>query len=186
MSLGPHCRASAEGRARAGAEGDDLVSRLLSARDSDTGETMDVQQVRDEALIFLLAGHETTSTALTFTLQLLGRHPDEQARIHGELDAVLGGRAPAAHDVPALQCTAMAIKEAMRLYPPAKALVRRAELESEIGGYVIPAGADVLVSQYATHRHPVTEATLTWRALGSAPLRSRSRPRRTPRQRWVE
>ena len=141
-------------RARAGAEGDDLVSLLLSARDSDTGETMDVQQVRDEALIFLLAGHETTSTALTFTLQLLGRHPDEQARIHGELDAVLGGRAPAAQDVPALQCTAMAIKEAMRLYPPAYAISRRAELESEIGGYVIPAGADVLVSQYATHRHP--------------------------------
>jgi len=130
------------------------VSLLLSARDADTGETMDLQQVRDEALIFLLAGHETTSTALTFTLQLLGQHPDEQARIHSELDAVLGGRAPAANDVPALQCTAMAIKEAMRLYPPAYAVGRRAELESEIGGYVIPAGADVLVSQYATHRHP--------------------------------
>ena len=141
-------------RARAGADGDDLVSLLLSARDADTGETMDLQQVRDEALIFLLAGHETTSTALTFTLQLLGQHPDEQARIHSELDAVLGGRAPAANDVPALQCTAMAIKEAMRLYPPAYAVGRRAELESEIGGYVIPAGADVLVSQYATHRHP--------------------------------
>ena len=141
-------------RARDGAEGDDLVSLLLSARDADSGETMDVQQVRDEVLIFLLAGHETTSTALTFTLQLLGQHPDEQARIHGELDAVLGGRAPAAEDVPALQCTAMAIKEAMRLYPPAYAIGRRAELETEIGGFVIPAGAYVLVSQYATHRHP--------------------------------
>ena len=140
---------------QAGAGGQDLVSRLLSARDADTGEPMDAQQVRDEALIFLLAGHETTSTALTFTLHLLGRHPGEQARVHDELDAVLGGRPPTAADLPALRHTAMAIKEAMRLYPPAYAIGRRAEAETEIGGYVIPAGSDVLVSQYATHRHPL-------------------------------
>ena len=139
---------------QAGANGQDLVSRLLSARDADTGEPMDAQQVRDEALIFLLAGHETTSTALTSTLHLLSRHPGEQARVHEELDAVLGGRPPAAADLPALPYTAMAIKEAMRLYPPAYALGRRSEAETEIGGYVIPAGSDVLVSQYATHRHP--------------------------------
>jgi len=78
-------------RARAGAGGQDLLSRLLSARDADTGEPMDAQQVRDEVLIFLLAGHETTSTAVTSALHLLGRHPAEQARIHDELDAVLGG-----------------------------------------------------------------------------------------------
>jgi cytochrome P450 len=141
-------------RARAGAEGDDLVSRLLSARDPDTGEAMDVQQVRDEALIFLLAGHETTSTALTFTLHLLGRHPREQAKVQDELDAVLAGRPPTTDDLPALGRTTMAIKEAMRLYPPAYALGRRSEAKTEIGGYVIPAGSNVLVSQYATHRHP--------------------------------
>ena len=141
-------------RAQAGADGDDLVSRLLSARDADTGEAMDAQQVRDEALIFLLAGHETTSTALTFTLHLLGGHPDEQARVHDELDAVLEGRRPTADDLPALERTTMAIKEAMRLYPPAYAIGRRSEVETEIGGYVIPAGSNVIVSQYATHRHP--------------------------------
>lgn len=141
-------------RAAAGADGDDLVSRLLSARDPDTGEAMDVQQVRDEALIFLLAGHETTSTALTFTLHLLGRHPREQAKVHDELDAVLAGRLPTTDDLPALGLTTMAIKEAMRLYPPAYALGRRSEAETEVGGYVIPAGSNVLVSQYATHRHP--------------------------------
>ena len=103
---------------QAGAGGQDLVSRLLNARDADPGEPIDVQQVRDEALIFLLAGHETTSTALTFALHLLGRYPAEQARIHDELDAVLGGRPPTAADLPALRHTAMAIKEAMRLYPP--------------------------------------------------------------------
>ena len=141
-------------RVQAGADGQDLVSRLLSARDADTGEPMNAQQVRDEALIFLLAGHETTSTALTFTLHLLGRHPGEQARVHDELDAVLDGRPPTAADLPALRHTTMAIKEAMRLYPPAYAIGRRSEAETEIGGYVIPAGSDVVVSQYATHRHP--------------------------------
>ena len=141
-------------RQRTGADGDDLVSRLLRARDTDTGDSMDLQQVRDEALIFLLAGHETTSTALTFTLHLLGRSADEQRLVHDEIDAVLDGRAVAATDAPALQRTAMAIKEAMRLYPPAYALGRLVETRQEIGGYVIPAGSFVAVSQFATHRHP--------------------------------
>jgi cytochrome P450 len=142
------------GRERAGANGDDLLSRLLSARDTDTGEAMDLQQVRDEALIFLLAGHETTSTALTFTLHLLARSAREQGLVHDEIDAVLDGRPAAVEDVPAIQRTAMAIKEAMRLYPPAYALGRLVETEQEIGGYVIPAGSFVAVSQFATHRHP--------------------------------
>lgn len=141
-------------RERDGAVGEDLVSRLLRARDPDTDAAMDRQQVRDEALIFLLAGHETTSTALTFTLQLLGRHPDEQRLVYEEIDAVLDGRPPTAADAPALQRTAMAIKEAMRLYPPAYAIGRLAEREQEISGYTIPAGAYVVVSQFATHRHP--------------------------------
>jgi len=141
-------------RREAGADGEDLLSRLLRARDPKTDEAMDVQQVRGEALIFLLAGHETTSTALTFTLHLLGRHPSQQRQVHDELDAVLDGRAPTLDDAPALERTTMAIKEAMRLYPPAYALGRLAESEQEIGGYSIPAGAYVVVSQFATHRHP--------------------------------
>jgi cytochrome P450 len=141
-------------RRAAGAGGDDLLSRLLSARDPDTGAAMDKQQVRDEALTFLLAGHETTSIALTFTLDLLGRHPDGQGRVRDEVDRVLGGRSPAVDDLPALECAAMAIKEAMRLYPPAPAWGRRAEAEDEIGGYRIPSGAWVVVSPWATHRHP--------------------------------
>jgi cytochrome P450 len=141
-------------RQQAGADDEDLLSRLLRARDPDTGEAMDVLQVRDEALIFLLAGHETTSTAMTFTLYLLGRHPDEQRLVDDELDSVLDGRAPTLDDAPALERTAMAIKEAMRLYPPAYALGRLSETDNEIGGYSIPAGSNVVVSQFATHRHP--------------------------------
>jgi cytochrome P450 len=141
-------------RERCGADGDDLLSRLLSARHPDTGAAMNVQQVRDEALIFLLAGHETTSTVLTFTLHLLACHPDEQRLIHDELDAVLHGRPPTVEDAPALRRTTMALKEAMRLYPPAYALGRVAGTDDEIGGYLIPAGTFVSVSQYVTHRHP--------------------------------
>jgi cytochrome P450 len=141
-------------RRQAGTDGDDLLSRLLGASDPDTGAAMGTQQVRDEALIFLLAGHETTSTALTFTLHLLGRHSDEQRLVHDELDAVLDGGAPTVDDTPALERTAMAIKEAMRLYPPAYAVGRLAEREQEIGGYSIPAGSHVVMSQFATHRHP--------------------------------
>jgi cytochrome P450 len=143
-----------ERRASNGAGGEDLLSRLLDARDADTGERMEVQQVRDEALIFLLAGHETTSTALTFTLALLGRHPDEQDLVHAEIDDVLGERTPAAADFPALARTAMAIKEAMRLYPPAYATGRLLHDDDEVCGHRIPAGSNVLVSQWATHRHP--------------------------------
>jgi cytochrome P450 len=141
-------------RQQAGAHGEDLLSRLLRARDQDSGTAMDVQEVRDEALIFLLAGHETTSTALTFTLHLLGRHASEQRLVHDELDAVLDGQAPTLDDAPALERTAMAIKEAMRLYPPAYALGRLSATDNEIGGYTIPAGSYVVVSQFATHRHP--------------------------------
>jgi cytochrome P450 len=141
-------------RKATGGEGDDLLSRLLAARDADSGEAMGAQQVRDEALIFLLAGHETTSTALTFTLDLLGRHPAEQDRVHAELARVLDGRPPSAADGHALQRTAMVVKEAMRLYPPAYATGRRAETEHELGGFRIPEGAQVAVSPWATHRHP--------------------------------
>ena len=141
-------------RESAGADGQDLLSRLLRARDPDTGAAMDAQEVRDEALVFLLAGHETTSTALTLTLWLLARHPAEQQLVHDELDSVLAGRTPTAADAQALARTTMVINEAMRLYPPAYLLARRSEVDQEIGGYAIPAGITVGVSQYATHRHP--------------------------------
>ncbi len=141
-------------RRLAGIDGDDLLSRLLAARDAETGEVMDTQQIRDEALVFLLAGHETTSTALTFALQLLGRHPEAQERVVREVADVLGGRPPTIEDLPALERTTMVLKEAMRLYPPAYAFSRLAERDDEIGGYRIPAGSFVLVSQWATHRHP--------------------------------
>ena len=143
-----------ERRARASLDGDDLLCRLLAARDAGTGAPMPLQQVRDEALIFLLAGHETTASALTFTLHLLGQYPAEQQFVRDEVEQVLAGRTPTADDVAALLRTTMVIKEALRLFPPAPGFTRLCETGDQLGGYRIPAGVNVLVSPWATHRHP--------------------------------
>jgi len=134
--------------------GPDLISLLLAARDPETGAPMSRQEIRDQVLIFLLAGHETTSTALTFTMQLLGLNPDVQAAVLREITDVLAGRAPHADDIPRLTLTEMTVKEALRLYPPAYALGRLAEHAVTIGGQRIPAGSIILISQWATHRRP--------------------------------
>jgi cytochrome P450 len=131
---------------------DDMVGLLLTARDS--GAALTDTEVREQVLIFLLAGHETTSTALTFTLHLLGRHPEVQRRVRAEVAAVLGDRAPTAEDAAALTYTTMVLKEAMRLYPSAPFTGRRAVEADEIGGYRIPAGSDVVLATWIIHRHP--------------------------------
>ena len=141
-------------RMDASAGGQDLVSLLLAARDPETGAQLSRQEIRDQVLIFLLAGHETTSTALTFTIHLLGRHLDVQAAVYREICEVLGGRVPQADDIAKLALTTMVLKEAMRLYPPAFALGRLAETEVTILGHRIPAGSIVLLSPWTTHRHP--------------------------------
>jgi cytochrome P450 len=135
-----------------GPHGDDLLSLLVAARDGD--ERLDDAEIRDQVLIFLLAGHDTTAIALTFALHLLGRHDDAQRRVREEVDEVLGDRTPTAEDVAALPYTTMVLKEAMRLYPPAWGLGRRATTTDRIDGCEIPAGADIAVSSWVTHRHP--------------------------------
>lgn len=134
-----------------GAGGDDLLSLLVAARDE--GERLDDAEIRDQVLIFLLAGHDTTAIALTFALQLLGLHGDAQERVRAEAVA-LNGHTPGAADVEQLAYTTMVLKEAMRLYPPAWAFGRRNSVADEVGGHLVPAGADVVVSPWVTHRHP--------------------------------
>jgi cytochrome P450 len=135
-----------------GVPGEDLLGRLIAARDGD--EHLSDAEVRDQVLIFLLAGHDTTAIALTFALYLLARHPEAQARAHAEVEAVLAGRTPTATDVERLTYTTMVLKEAMRLYPPAWGIGRRHASGDEVGGWSVPPGADVLVSPWVTHRHP--------------------------------
>jgi cytochrome P450 len=132
----------------------DLLSMLLLARDEETGEGMSDQQVHDEVLTLILAGHETTANALTWTWYLLSQYPQVEDKLHAELATVLGGRMPTAGDLPRLTYTKMVLEEALRLYPPAWGISRRALAADELKGYSIPAGAEVAVVQYVTHRHP--------------------------------
>jgi cytochrome P450 len=101
-----------------------------------------------------LAGHETTSHALTWTWALLSQNPEVRARLHDELDRVLEGRPPGWDDLPRLPYTEQVVLEAMRLYPPAFVIARRAEVDTEIGGYPIPAGSEIVVWIFHTHRDP--------------------------------
>ena len=132
--------------------GDDLLTMLLEAHD-ETG-SMSEQQLRDEVITMLVAGHETTSNALSWTLYLLSRSPLAAERLHAELGHTLGGRVPATEDLPSLPYLRMVIEESMRLYPPVWTLSRTPYEDDMIGGYHIPAGAVVVMSPYVTHRHP--------------------------------
>ena len=143
-----------EGR-RAGGERDgDLLSMLLEARDEETGESMSDRQLRDEVMTIFLAGHETTANALSWTWYLLARHPEAEVRLLEELGEVLGGCAPTVGDLPRLRYTDMVVKESMRLYPPAWAFGRETVEDCEIGGYHVPAGTQLVMSQWVMHRDP--------------------------------
>lgn len=143
-----------EERRRGGADRGDLLSMLLFAVDEEGDQTgMTNEQLRDEVMTLFLAGHETTANLLTWGWHLLAQNPEAEARLHAELDAVLeGGRLPTAEDVPALRYTEMVVAETMRLYPPAWAIGRLSIEDHEVGGYHIPKGSLVLVSQFLLHR----------------------------------
>ncbi len=131
----------------------DLLSMLLLARDDD-GEGMTDKQVRDEAVTIMLAGHETTANAMNWTWVLLAQNPDVEAKLHDELDRVLGDRPPTLENLKRLPYTDMVVKESMRLYPPAYGFSRWAIEDTQIGNYDVPKGSVVGVSTYATHHDP--------------------------------
>jgi cytochrome P450 len=131
----------------------DLLTLLLTARDED-GNSMSDQQLRDEVITLLLAGHETTALNLSWTWYLLAQNPEVEAKLHAELDAVLGGRLPSARDIAKLQYTDRVIRETLRLYPPAWRIFRRTEEPFTIGDYALPAGSNIVLSQWVTQRDP--------------------------------
>lgn len=131
----------------------DLLSMLMQVRDED-GSRMSDKQLRDEVMTFLIAGHETTALALSWSWYLLAHYPNAQRQLHDELDRVLGGRTPEFSDLRNLPYSEGIIKEALRLYPPAWSLARTVVKEFEIAGYRIPAGANVVMSTWIMHRDP--------------------------------
>jgi cytochrome P450 len=139
-------------RRNTGTDRGDLLSLLLLAQDDDGGGGMTDSQVRDEAITLFLTGHETTAAALTWTLYLLSQNADVDSKLWKEIDDVLGGRLPSIDDIPRLKYAEMVLSESMRLYPPAWGIQRTALHSCQIGGYMIPKGAQVLMSQYVLHR----------------------------------
>ena len=135
---------------RAAGDTGDVLSMLIAAQED--GEGMTDEQLRDEAMTMVLAGHETTSVTLSWTWMLLAWHPEWATWLHEELDTVLGGRAPAMDDLPNLPRTRAVLMESMRLYPAAWAQGRRLLVDMQVGGFTIPAGAMVFASPFTLHR----------------------------------
>jgi len=135
-------------RRRKRPRGDDLLQALVDAKDHD-GSGLSDAQICDQLLTLFFAGHETTANALAWTVYLLGRHPDAQRRLAEEV-AALGPPTP--RNAASLPWTRQCFEEAMRLYPPAFCVFRRAVVDTTVAGYAVPAGSQVDVWAYYTHR----------------------------------
>jgi len=141
-------------RHQAGLTGNDLLTLLMQVEDADDGSRMSNQQLRDESVTLIIAGHETTANTLTWAWYLLGQHPKVQSKLQEELRTVLAGRVPTVEDLPNLIYANQIIQEAMRLYPAAIEVTREASEDCEIGGYCIPRGTTLIASQWVMHRDP--------------------------------
>jgi cytochrome P450 len=144
----------AQRKANPSESGDDVLTRLIASTSKEADRRVADRRMRDELVTLLLAGHETTASTVGWTLDLVSRHPEVRERLHEEAVAVYGDRRPAYEDLPKLRYTNMVIQEAIRLYPPVWILTRRAVAADEVGGYHVPAGAEVLICPYTLHRHP--------------------------------
>ena len=130
----------------------DLLSMLLQVKDETDGSQMSDRQLRDELATLILAGHETTANALTWTWMLLAQNPHVEAQLHQELDTVLQGRSPTVEDMPHLPFTQAVLKESIRLYPPVVLMARSAEQAYVLKGIRIPKNCVVLMSPWVLHR----------------------------------
>ena len=129
----------------------DVVSMLLKARDDD-GNPLSDEQIRDEAITLIAAGHETTAVSLTYTTYLLAQHPEVEAKLVSELASVLKGERPTMADLSELTYTEKVVKESMRLFPPVPGIVREAKQKDEIKGYSVQPGTKVFMNQWIVHR----------------------------------
>jgi cytochrome P450 len=130
----------------------DMLDLLLAAHDDEGG--LNSKELRDQIVTFIVAGHETVASSLTWTWWLLGSHQDVQAKLQKEVDEVLQGRAPEVKDVANLPYTRAVVDEALRIFPPGWVVSRRSLGDDVLGGYEIPEKAVVIISPWATHRHP--------------------------------
>ena len=130
----------------------DMLDLLLAAHDDEGG--LNSKELRDQIVTFIVAGHETVASSLTWTWWLLGSHQDVQTKLQKEVDEVLQGRAPEVKDAANLPYTRAVVDEALRIFPPGWVVSRRSLGDDVLGGYEIPEKAVVIISPWATHRHP--------------------------------
>ncbi len=149
-------------------DGEDLLSALLAARDTDAPGTpgaagpagsagtgrLSPAEVCDQVMMFFFAGSETLATALAWALHLLAHHPAVLGRLQAEIDTVLGGRPPSWDDLPRLELTRRIIDETLRLYPSGGLFSRTVTADTQLGGQPLPAGTPILFSPYLIHRRP--------------------------------
>lgn len=133
-------------------DGEDLLSVLIRTRDGEGGTVMTDHQLRDEVMTLLSAGHDTTALALTYALHLLAEHPNASRALREELDRVLAGRPPTVADLPRLVYAERFVREVLRLYPPIPCVTRVAVAATELGGYQLPAGTNVIINPWVTQR----------------------------------
>ena len=129
----------------------DLLAMLMGALDED-GTQMTPKQLRDETMTLFLAGHETTALTLSWTWYLLSENPLAEARLHEELQSVLGGRAPQVGDLERLPYLKAVISEVLRLYPAAYTIARTSVAPCTVGGYDFPVDTTFIMSQWVMHR----------------------------------
>jgi enediyne biosynthesis protein E7 len=142
-----------ERRRSGGEEHADFLGMLMAARDRDNETPMSDKEIIDEVLTLIVAGHETTAAALTWTWYLIGQNPDTAAALEAEADAAPAGPL-ALGAAESLSFTHQVLQEALRLYPPGWLFTRRSLEADELGGYPIGARTDVFISPYTLHRHP--------------------------------
>jgi epi-isozizaene 5-monooxygenase len=138
-------------RRASGQKPDDLLTALLEATD-DNGDPIGEQEIHDQVVAILTPGSETIASTIMWLLQVLSEHPEHGDKVHEEVQTVTGGRPVAFDDVRKLSHTNNVVVEAMRLRPAVWILTRRAVADTELGGYRIPAGADIIYSPYAIQR----------------------------------
>lgn len=132
----------------------DLLQMLMDARDEETGEPLNDEELRDEVMTVFIAGHETTANAMAWLWMVLSQQPDVRNRVEEEVEQVLGKRIPVASDFPDLPYLLKVFKETLRIYPPVPILPRRVEQDDVLGDYFIKGGSEVFFSPYLLHRHP--------------------------------
>ncbi|MCM3761955.1 cytochrome P450 [Alkalihalobacillus oceani] len=153
----------------------DLLSMLISTYDEDDGSTMTDQQLRDEVIALFLAGHETTANTLSWAFYLLSQHPDIEEKLYQEVSRVVGDRPATLADLSKLSYTENVIKETLRIQPTVWLISRYAEQDVTLGGYEIPAGSEVMISQWAMHRNlryfndPLTFSPERWDNIDNKP-----------------